>query len=193
MTQRWPSDTNEDGGLNWPRIAGMTFVIAVHAAALLLLLAPVTPPPPKEEPPKQIKLTPTPQPPQPTPTPPQEQPPVVFDTPAPMDVAAPPPSPPAPPPPAPGPRTNPSDLRASLCSKPSDTPLALAIRKAQQGGTAVIQLQYSADGSVTSATLSKSSRNRDLDRAALSWAKQVRLCPGAAGSGLLPIVMNLGE
>ena len=43
MTQRWPSDTNEDGGLNWPRIAGMTFVIAVHAAALLLLLAPVTP------------------------------------------------------------------------------------------------------------------------------------------------------
>ena len=42
MTQRLPTtDKNDDAGLNWPRIAGMTFVIAVHAAALLLLLAPV--------------------------------------------------------------------------------------------------------------------------------------------------------
>jgi len=45
MTQDLPTtDKNDDDGLNWPRIAGMTFVIAVHAAALMLLLAPVTPP-----------------------------------------------------------------------------------------------------------------------------------------------------
>ena len=45
MTQDLPTpDKNDDEGLNWPRIAGMTFVIAVHAAALMLLLAPVTPP-----------------------------------------------------------------------------------------------------------------------------------------------------
>ena len=46
MTPRLPIDKNDDRavGLNWPRIAGMSFVIAVHAAALMLLLAPVTPP-----------------------------------------------------------------------------------------------------------------------------------------------------
>ena len=48
MTQPLPpSDKHEDrdeaSGLNWARIAGISFVIAVHAAALLLLLAPVTP------------------------------------------------------------------------------------------------------------------------------------------------------
>jgi protein TonB len=52
-------------------------------------------------------------------------------------------------------------------------------------------LQFTADGSVTSAAVSQSSHNRDLDRAALSWAKQVKLCPGAAGTGFLPIVMKL--
>ena len=45
MTQDLPSENIDgDPGLNWPRIAGLSFVIAIHAAALLLLLAPVTPP-----------------------------------------------------------------------------------------------------------------------------------------------------
>ena len=45
MTQDLPSEKNDgDPGLNWPRIAGLSFVIAIHAAALLLLLAPVAPP-----------------------------------------------------------------------------------------------------------------------------------------------------
>ena len=46
MTQRLPTSDQDDsdGGLNWPRIAGLSFVFAVHAAALLLLLAPVSPP-----------------------------------------------------------------------------------------------------------------------------------------------------
>ena len=47
MTQHLPTtDKNDDrdGDLNWPRIAGISIVIAVHAAALLLLLAPVAPP-----------------------------------------------------------------------------------------------------------------------------------------------------
>jgi len=32
---------NRDSGLSWPRIAGFSFAIALHAAALLLLLAPL--------------------------------------------------------------------------------------------------------------------------------------------------------
>jgi len=102
-----------------------------------------------------------------------------------------PPAPPAPPAPQ-VPQRNTSDLRASICNRPPTTPIELAIAKSQESGTAVISLQYTADGSVTSASVSKSSHNRDLDRAALSWARGVKLCPGAAGSGLLPVVMTLG-
>ena len=63
--------------------------------------------------------------------------------------------------------------------------------KAQEAGTTVIQLQFTADGTVTSAAVSQSSHNRDLDRAALSWAKQVKLCPGPSGDGILPFTFNL--
>jgi protein TonB len=52
-------------------------------------------------------------------------------------------------------------------------------------------VQYLADGTVTSATISQSSHNRDLDRAALVYARQIRLCPGAPGNGLLPLDMKL--
>ena len=69
--------------------------------------------------------------------------------------------------------------------------MLIAVNKAQEPGTTVVQLQFTADGTVTSAAVSQSSHNRDLDRAALSWARQVKLCPGAAGTGFLPIVMNL--
>jgi protein TonB len=215
MTPRLPIDKNDDRavGLNWPRIAGMSFVIAVHAAALMLLLAPVTPPgaekqdedvtrvtfieppppppPPPKEPPKEIKLTPTPTPPTPTPTPPPPEPPVVLDNPTPMSTQAAPPAPPAPTPPAAVPSRNTSDLRASICSAPPTTPLQVAVTKAQEEGTTIITLTFTADGAVTGASVGQSSHNRDLDRAALAWAKGVKLCPGAAGTGNLPIVMKL--
>ena len=35
---------DREGGLSWPRITGVSFAIALHAAALLLLLAPISPP-----------------------------------------------------------------------------------------------------------------------------------------------------
>ena len=35
---------DREGGLSWPRIAGLSFAVALHAAALLLLLAPISPP-----------------------------------------------------------------------------------------------------------------------------------------------------
>ena len=204
-----PSDKHEDRdealGLNWARIAGISFVIAVHAAALLLLLAPVTPPgtdkseeevtrvvfiEPPEQPPKQIKLTPQPPTPQP-PTPPPPQPPVVFDEPSPMDTQAPPPAPPAPKPP-PGPSYNANDLRAAICSKPSMGPLVRALMQSgSDSANLALRLTFTADGSVTQVSIAKSSRNRDLDRAAQSWARAVKLCPGSAGEGILPFSFSL--
>ncbi|RYG12658.1 MAG: energy transducer TonB, partial [Burkholderiales bacterium] len=39
----------EDSGLNWSRIIGMAFVIALHVAAFLLLLIPAVAPPGEQE------------------------------------------------------------------------------------------------------------------------------------------------
>lgn len=121
----------DDNSVSWPRVAGITAAIAIHAAALLFMLAPMAPPPvasadedvtvvniikppppppppPPPEPIKEvIKIKQQPQvQPRPQPTPPPPTPPVVFDDPSPMSVPAPPPAPPsapvaAPRPPAP--------------------------------------------------------------------------------------------
>ena len=42
-------EEEEDTGLNWPRIIGIAFVIALHAAALLMLLIPAVAPPAEKE------------------------------------------------------------------------------------------------------------------------------------------------
>ena len=45
MTQDLAQSENKDdreGGLSWPRITGISFALALHAAALLLLLAPIS-------------------------------------------------------------------------------------------------------------------------------------------------------
>ena len=45
MTEHTPhTDRHERQPLNWPRIVGISFVIALHVAALMLLLMPVAPP-----------------------------------------------------------------------------------------------------------------------------------------------------
>ena len=43
-----------------------------------------------------------------------------------------------------------------------------------------LRLSFTADGSVTSVSVAKSSRNRDLDRAAQSWARAEDV-PGRGG------------
>ncbi len=40
---------NRQGGLSWPRITGISFAVALHAAALLMLLAPLSPPTPNAD------------------------------------------------------------------------------------------------------------------------------------------------
>ena len=44
LAQQHHRDEDREAGLNWPRITGIAFAIAVHLGALLLLLAPVSPP-----------------------------------------------------------------------------------------------------------------------------------------------------
>jgi protein TonB len=108
-----------------------------------------------------------------------------------MDTQAPPPAPPAPKPP-PGPSYNANDLRASICSKPG---MGTLVRALMQSGSSTaemsLRLTFTADGSVTNVSIAKSSRNRDLDRAAQTWARGVKLCPGSAGEGVLPFSFSL--
>ena len=195
MTQDLSSEKNDgDPGLNWPRIAGLSFVIAIHAAALLLLLAPVAPPgqekadedvtrvviiepPPPPPPPKpqEIKQL---APPQPTPSPsPPEEPPVVFDEPSPVDVQAPPPAPPAPPAPVP-------DIGASVdISSKNMNPPEYPRAEMRRGitGTVVLIITVDASGNATDVSVETSSGNRNLDRAAIKAARRWRFNPGVSG------------
>ena len=54
-----------------------------------------------------------------------------------------------------------------------------------------LRIAFTADGSITSVSIAKSSRNRDLDRAAQNWARGAKLCPGAPGEGILPFSFTL--
>jgi len=54
----------------------------------------------------------------------------------------------------------------------------------------VLLIVYQADGTITDVSVAKSSRNRDVDRAAVTWAKRAKLCPGAAGQGRIPFSLS---
>jgi periplasmic protein TonB len=54
-----------------------------------------------------------------------------------------------------------------------------------------LRLTYAPDGTVTDVSVSKSSRNRDLDRAAQQWARRIKMCQSAGGVGILPIVFRM--
>lgn len=189
---RYPR-SEEGTGLNWSRIIGIAFVIALHAAALMLLLIPAVapkvapdeeknvqvtlvdapPPPPPPPPPKQDKPPPpikTLAPPKATPTPPPpEAPPVDVAEPRPTDVVSP-PSPPAPP-------ARVADIGASVdissknMNPPKYPPSAV---RAGITGEVILIIDVDASGNVTNVSVEKSSRNRDLDRAAMEAARKWR-------------------
>jgi periplasmic protein TonB len=165
MTDHLPTsdkkrDDRDNTGLNWPRITAISFAIAAHITAIMLLLVPVTPPGAQQDEEEVTSV-------------------VIIEPPPP------PPAPPSPPAPSAPPR-NTDDLRASICSKPSLAPLQAAAGRAGGSTDLVLALTFQADGTVTDVSIAKSSRNRDLDRAAQTWARKVKLCPGAAGTGRLP-------
>ena len=195
MTQnlRTYSSDEQDEGLNWSRVTGYTLVIAIHVAAILALLAPVSSPEQavQEEDATRVVII---QPPQPTPIPPPpEEPPVVFDDPSPVDTPAPPPAPPAPPAPQP-------DIGASVdISSKNMNPPKYPPRAYQQGveGTVVLIVDVDANGNVTNVSVEQSSRNRELDRAAMDAARKWRFNPSvkngqkAAGRVRVPVEFKL--
>ncbi|UFN07776.1 energy transducer TonB [Xylella taiwanensis] len=182
--------------LNWPRIVGIAFVIALHLAALMLLLIPAVAPkaPPEKQRVTAVTIVDVPSPPPPPPPPPQDKPPLPV-----KNLAPPRPSPVPPPPQAPvvdvpEPRPNdvvippapppqlapPSDIGASVdisskkMNPPKYPPAAL---RAGITGEVVLIIDVDANGNVTNVSVEKSSRNRDLDRAAMEAATKWNFNP----------------
>jgi protein TonB len=131
--------------------------------------------------------------PRPTPAPPPPDPPVVFDDPSPMSFEAPPPAPPAPPAP-------PTDYAASenpsyRRNNPPRYPPAAARRGIE--GEVVLRVTVGPDGSPIDIQVHRSSRNRDLDRAAIDavrrWMFNPRRVNGepVQGEVLVPIAFSM--
>ena len=196
-------EEEEDTSLNWPRIIGIAFVIALHAAALLALLIPAVAPPAEKEQERRTSVvivdTPPPPvknlaPPKTTPLPPPpEAPPVDVAEPRPTDIVTP-PSPPAPPAPI-------ADVAATvdISSKNMNPPrYPPAAARAGIEGTVILIIDVDANGNVTNVAVEKSSRNRDLDRAAMEAARKWRFNPSvvngqkAAGRVRVPVDFNMG-
>ncbi|WP_164145955.1 energy transducer TonB [Stenotrophomonas maltophilia] len=182
----------DDKGLSWPRIVGIAFVIALHLAAFMMLLIPavapkavaekernvmvtiVDAPPPTDTPPPPVKNL---SPPKPSPVPPPPQAPVVdVPEPRPSDIVTP-PSPPAPPAPATSIEAS-VDISSKAMNPPRYPPAAF---RAGIQGEVILIIDVDASGNVTNVTVEKSSRNRDLDRAAMEAARKWRF--NAAESG----------
>ena len=165
-------DDDEPTGLSWPRIIGIAFVIALHAAALLLLLIPAVAPKAEKEQEQKTLVTIVDAP----PPPPPEAPPVDVAEPRPTDIV----SPPAPPaPPAPQPEIGASvDISSKNMNPPRYPPSAA---RAGIEGTVILIIDVDPNGNVTNVSVEKSSRNRDLDRAAMDAARKWRFNPGQSG------------
>ena len=169
MTERLPTtDKKEDEGLDWARIAGFTLVVAIHAAALLLLLAPATPPQAEQDDEAATRVV----------------------------IIEPPPPPPPPPPPQATPDIGASIDISSKNMNPPRYPPAAA--RAGIEGTVILIIDVDANGNVTNVAVEKSSRNRDLDRAAMEAARKWRFNPSvvngqkAAGRVRVPVDFNMG-
>ncbi len=176
----------DDKGLSWPRIVGIAFVIALHLAAFMMLLIPAVAPKAVAEKERNVMVTivdapPPPvknlSPPKPSPVPPPPQAPVVdVPEPRPNDIVTP-PSPPAPPAPATSIEAS-VDISSKAMNPPRYPPAAF---RAGIQGEVILIIDVDASGNVTNVTVEKSSRNRDLDRAAMEAARKWRF--NAAESG----------
>lgn len=71
--------------------------------------------------------------------------------------------------------------------RPALRPLTEAVAAANLDKMeAVVDIDYDASGKVTEARLIKSSGRTRVDKAAVAWAKGLRLQPGQAGVGRIP-------
>ncbi|MBE2292153.1 MAG: energy transducer TonB [Xanthomonadaceae bacterium] len=196
-------EESEESGLSWPRIIGIAFVIALHLAALMLLLIPAVAPKADVEQERNILVTLVDAPPPPikelsppkpsTVPPPPEAPPIDVADPRPTDVFQP-PAPPAPPAPI-------ADIGASVdISSKNMNPPRYPPAAARSGieGEVILVIDVDANGNVTNVSVERSSRNRDLDRAAMEAARKWRFNPSivngqkAAGRVRVPVNFTLG-
>jgi outer membrane biosynthesis protein TonB len=104
---------------------------------------------------------------------------------------SPPPPPPAPPaPPRAGAPAKPAApaARASIIVRPSLEPVQQAFLAARMPSVRpVLVISYDANGVPTNLELDPPSGNTEVDVAILEWGRQVRLSPGRAGQGRVPI------
>ncbi|WP_099550593.1 energy transducer TonB [Stenotrophomonas maltophilia] len=161
----------DDKGLSWPRIVGIAFVIALHLAAFMMLLIPAVAPKAVAEKERNVMVTIVDAPP-----PPPQAPVVDVPEPRPSDIVTP-PSPPAPPAPATSIEAS-VDISSKAMNPPRYPPAAF---RAGIQGEVILIIDVDANGNVTNVTVEKSSRNRDLDRAAMEAARKWRF--NAAESG----------
>lgn len=121
--------------------------------------------------------------------PPPEEPPVVFEDATPVDVPAPPPAPPAPPAPLANFAAS-EDISGRRLNPPRYPP-----QEARRciGGEVVLRVSIDGKGQVLDVKVDKSSRNRNLDRAAMDAARRWRFNPGmengqpVGGDVLVPV------
>ena len=207
-------ETAADKGLSWPRIVGYAFVIALHLAALMLLLIPAVapkaaaekertvmvtlvdapppppppPPPPDEVPPPPVKNL---APPKPSPIPPPPAAPVV-DIPEPRatDIVTP-PAPPSPPQPPSDDIGASVDISSKAMNPPRYPPAAF---RAGIQGEVILIIDVDANGNVTNVSVERSSRNRDLDRAAMEaarkWKFNASIVNGQKAAGRVRVPVN---
>lgn len=104
-------------------------------------------------------------------------------------------------PPSPGPeipefdcRNVPFPTEAGGYSSADPTPLydvyVAARKRGFKDGTARIALQFDETGAVVSASVARSSGDRDVDRAAMNWAFCTRIKPGKPTRATVPVMFR---
>ncbi len=88
--------------------------------------------------------------------------------------------------------TNPAQVTDENCYKP---PMSLLVAFFMHTGrhkiTTSVHIAHDDKGYVTSATLNQSTRDKNFDAAIIEWAQHVKLMPGTAGEGDLPLDFNI--
>ena len=84
--------------------------------------------------------------------------------------------------------TDPAQVTDENCYKP---PMSLLVPFFMHTGrrkiSTSVHITYDGKGRVTAATLNQSTRDKKFDAAIVEWAKLMKLMPGAAGEGDLPL------
>ena len=88
--------------------------------------------------------------------------------------------------------TDPAQITDENCYKPPMSQiLPFLMRTGRHHIATSVHIAYDEKGYVTSTSLNRSTRDKDLDAAIVEWAKGMKLMPGTAGEGDLPLDFNI--